>query len=373
MARNCGIASMFYNLCNGTMAWGEDDGVDKTWYTYTDTSHGNKDCHPLNPPFRSTLYLTDPGNGGWLDYISPRTSDVYKVFDFDGFHIDQLGNRGSVYGYSGNAVDLRVGYRKFIDRMKADNPEKVLAFNAVSEYGQEEIAKTDVSFFYNEVWEHQFSDLKNVVDHNLDFDSGKNTVLAAYMNYNTTGYFNTPSILLADAVIFALGASHIELGEHMMSYVYWPSKSNEMTEELKKCLVYYYDFLVAYENLLRDGADYSVLNMSCADPAICNWGPEKGKVNTIVKQKDGKYIIHLLNFSDATHLDWCDAGKTQAEPEEITNFNINLYTSKKVSKIWVASPDVLGGVPRDVKYSSGSGMISVEVPYLKYWTMIVVE
>lgn len=43
---------------------------------------------------------------------------------------------------------------------------------------------------------------------------------AAYMNYNKAdnrGEFNTPGILLTDAVMFALGGSHLELGgDHML-------------------------------------------------------------------------------------------------------------------------------------------------------------
>jgi dextranase len=59
-------------------------------------------------------------------------------------------------------------------------------------------------------------------------------VFAAYLNYNKADnggsgdkMMNTPGVLLTDAVMFALGGSHLELGDHMLSREYfrlphWP-------------------------------------------------------------------------------------------------------------------------------------------------------
>ena len=62
-----------------------------------------------------------------------------------------------------------------------------------------------------------------------------NTVFAAYMNYNKAdnrGEFNTPGILLTDAVMFALGGSHLELGgDHMLCKEYFPNENLTMSEE----------------------------------------------------------------------------------------------------------------------------------------------
>ena len=54
------------------------------------------------------------------------------------------------------------------------------------------------------------------------------------MNYNradNTGEFNTPGVLLTDAVMFALGGSHLELGDHMLCKEYFPNDNLEMDEE----------------------------------------------------------------------------------------------------------------------------------------------
>ena len=66
--------------------------------------------------------------------------------------------------------------------------------------------------------------------------------------------FNTPAVLLADATIFASGASHIELGDgsRMLSSEYFPADTKfAVSPELSMQLRHYYDFLTAYENVLR--------------------------------------------------------------------------------------------------------------------------
>ena len=370
------MASMFYNLNNGVFEWYAKDGCSNTWLTFKDKSRLVIDMHDLNcPPFRSDLLLVDPNIDAWNEYLAKQTDDVYKVFDFDGFHIDQLGNRGNIYDYNGNPVDLTTGYEKIIKTMKKAQPDKFLAFNAVSGFGQEHIAAAPVDFLYNEVWEYNFGDIKATLDRNRTIDPSRNTVIAAYIHDKNDGYFNTPAVLLLDATIFALGASHIELGEKLICHIYWPSCKMEMKPELEEALVEYYDFLTGYENLLRDGGKESKLNVTSPDIPITYWEPSAGKVNVYGKQVGGRTVAHLINFKDASHMKWRDENRNQTEPKEIKGFRITVPTVKSVSKVWVASPDYEGGAPQEVHYtvSDDKTKVTVTVPYLKYWTMVVVE
>ncbi|GAO29678.1 glycoside hydrolase family 66 protein [Geofilum rubicundum] len=185
--RERGMKSIFYNLCFGVLSDGASDGVQEEWYIFKDKFRNNKDYHGLPKPyFWSDIYLTDPGHSGWLNYMAQQNDDVYQVFDFDGFQIDQLGNRETVYDYNGNVVNLPEQYLKFIDAMKNEHPEKALIMNAVSEYGQEQIAQGDIDFFYNEVWGDtpKFTDLERIIHENNAFRNDLKTVFAAYMNYN---------------------------------------------------------------------------------------------------------------------------------------------------------------------------------------------
>ena len=372
-AHKYNIASMFYDLCYGVLEWAEEDGVSPSWYLYKDSSAKNRDYHPLSAPFRSNIYLVNPGLDGWLSYFSDRVAEVYKVYDFDGFHIDQLGSRGDRYGADGKKVDMPAGYGKFLEKMKQAQPSKKLAFNAVSRYGQAKIAAAPSDFLYNEVWTTGFSEISKILEENNSLAPDKNTVLAAYMNYKQSGNFNTPAVLLADAVIFALGGSHLELGEHMLSNEYFPSANLKMTAELSEALVSYYDFLTGYENLLRDGAVKSGLSVSSDDVKMAQWGPVKGSVNTASFQVGDKLVLHLLNFENARHLDWRDDSMTQARPSEHEDMNITVRSSRDVKRVWVASPDYNGGIPQEATFSASGISIKITVPSLKYWTMVVIE
>lgn len=370
------IASMFYDLVNGVFEWCEKDGCGSTWYTYKDRNHQTKDYHPLDvPPFRSQLYLVDPNLDEWNDYFAKQISDVYKVFDFDGFHIDQLGNRGTVYDYYGNTVDLPEGYKKVISTMKKAEPNKYLAFNAVSEWGQDRIASAPVDILYNEVWEYDFSAFHTLLANNKKLNPSLNTVVCAYIHSTNEGYFNTPAVLMADAAIFSMGGAHLELGENLISNIYWPGCCLKVKPELEAALVKYYDFLVAYENILRDNVKECKLTVSSDDVQVCAWDAVLGKINAYTTQKSGKVMVHLHNYVNAAHMNWHDTQRNQTEPEEIKNFSITVPCLKAVNRVWAASPDYEACAPQELEYklAEDGSTVTVKVPSLKYWTMIVIE
>jgi dextranase len=379
-ARSRNMASMWYDLCFGALKNAENDGVKESWYVFKNRNRTNKDVHELSAPFRSSIFVVDPGNPEWLDYFSKRVEDVYAVYDFDGFHIDQLGNRGILYDYSGNQVNLPDGFEKFIKRMVADFPGKKHAFNAVSEYGQPQIASAGVNFLYNEIWGESasYADLKTIIDNNRSYNNASNSVFAAYMNYEKgrqKGTFNTPGVLMTDAVMFALGASHIELGEHMLDNEYYPNDNLQPDNALKAALVRYYDFLVAYQNLLRDGGEFNEITITSADVAVplVAWPPQSGKIVCLSKNILDKQVVHLLNFANATHLQWRDLNGTQAEPRLQRDISLQINMSQPVKKIWAATPDKEGKMYEELTFAQSNNLITVTIPALKYWTMLVME
>ena len=207
------MKTMFYNLAYGALENASTDGVAEEWYLYRDQEHREKDNHHLDPPFRSSIYLTNPGNSEWQAYLAARHDDVYRVFNFDGYHIDQLGNRGTVYDYDGNTVDLAASYLPFIAAMKQAQPNKRLVMNAVSGYGQEQIAQSATDILYTEVWDEcqSYADLADVIAYN-DQPSGGNSV-PCWQPTSTTaarqhGLRERPGVLLANAVIFSFGGAH---------------------------------------------------------------------------------------------------------------------------------------------------------------------
>ena len=378
--RERNMKSMFYNLCYGALKNAAQDGVKEEWYIYDDTKHTNKVTLTLSYPFKSNIYLLDPGNEEWMDYMVKQVADVYAVYDFDGFHIDQVGIHDK-FDFNGKSVDFPEGFLRFINKMKESFPKKYNAFNAVGGFGQSKVAKSKIDFLYNEVWNEssQYTDLKTIIDNNANYSENKlNTVFAAYINYNIAEYpgtFNTPGVLMADAVMFALGASHLELGEHMLGKEYFPNDNLVMDPLLKKSLVSYYDFLVAYENILRDGGSFNDVPVSCTDgsSSISQWPPQKGKVISLAKKVGSRQVVHFLNFTNASHLIWRDMDGTQIEPRLIKSMPVRIETSQAVKKVWAATPDSEGSMYKELEFTTSTGYVSFEIPALKYWTMIVLE
>ena len=398
-----GMKSIFYNLCFGALDGWEERGVQPEWFIHKDQNHTTKDKHDLPDSWKSDIYLVNPANEDWLAYLAERNDEVYSFLDFDGYQIDQLGSRGNVYDYDGNSVNLRNGFATFINYMKNRHPEKRLIMNAVSGWGASQIAGTGkVDFLYNEVWgnhagnslssgEGRFSNIKKIIDENRSQSPTLRSVLAAYMNYTTDGKnFNTPGIVMADAVMFALGGSHLELGgDHMLCREYFPHDGMKWHSQLEDWMTRYYDFLTAYENLLRDEwTEQTNVKATCSDVTINTWEPVANQVTMLAREVNGRQVIHLLNFthedgasvSDNNYLlCWHDNQATRPWPKCFEALSIKLTGMTgmgKVRRIWVASPDYCGGAMQeltDYRYTSSTGTITLTLPSLQFWTMIVVE
>lgn len=378
------IKAMSYNLCYGALDDAALDGVSDEWYMYTDPNHTTKEVVSLPmPPFKSNLNLVDPSNAGWQNYIAAKTNDAYAVYNFDGYQVDQMGNLNkSLYTYSGVSIELDKAFLSFLKGIKTLAPSKRLVMNAVSQYGQQvSITQAPVDFLYTEVWapDEGYKDLTTIIQNNDAWTNNtKKTVLAAYMDYNvanSTGYFNTPGILLTDAVIFAFGASHLELGDHMLCKEYFPNNNLQMKPDLQQAIVHYYDFLTGYQNLLRDGGTFNNPNINSADgkTTLSNWPPQTGTVSVIGKDMGTRQVIHLINFANAASFDWRDADGNQATPNIFQNVSFILTTTKKVTKLWMASPDINGGALQSISFTQSGNAISFTLPSLQYWDMIVAD
>jgi dextranase len=175
--------------------------------------------------------------------------------------------------------------------------------------------------------------------------------------------------------MFALGGDHLELGEHMLGKEYFPNNNLTMSTLLKTSLVSYYDFIVAYQNILRDGGSFNNVSVYCTNSSssIEQWPPQTGKVISLGKKSDERQVIHLFNFKNATHLSWRDLDGTQAEPLLVKSMPLRISTSQSVKKLWVATPDSEGSLYEELDFTSGEGYISFVLPALKYWTMIVLD
>lgn len=391
-----GMKSIFYNLCFGALKEYEKDYVSSDWGLYKKDGNGNlyQDYHDLPSDWQSDIYLMNPGNENWQNYLEDRYNEVYANYDFDGYQVDQLGGRGDVFDKKGGTIDLEYNYGLFLKAMKGYKKDKRLVMNSVQSYGAHHICNArladgtpTVDFCYNELWESQasFSDLFQVIQYNdRESEHDLQTVFAAYINYNKADHawdyadknVNTPGALLTDAVMFAIGGSHLEMGDHMLTREYFPAKPLGMTEDLKQRLIHYYDFMTAYQNILRgidSKAAFTPTIRSSTHP-INAWPPQEYKITAFAKKVDNMIAVHLLNFRNTNDLSWRDLEGTRPAPEKLENVQITYTTSRHITKVWTATPDKNGGVPMELlNFTQTGNDVSVTVPSLEYWTMLVFE
>lgn len=379
---NYNIKTMFYNLCYGALddAGAREEGVKLEWYAYKDKYHTDFDKMDFDNNWVSDIYLLNPGNEDWQAFLSERNEEVYSVFDFDGFHIDQLGDWGQHYTYEGQLIAFPQAYASFINAMKKQHPDKRLVMNAVSSFGSQAICQTDnVDFSYNELWasEDKFTDIYSVIKGTEVYSQGKlKSILAAYMNYECDRcLFNEPGVLLTDAVIFALGGAHLELGDHMLCREYFPYTGVTMSPALRDKMINYYDFMTAYETLLRGDGEEETLDVKAKEGKvnITAWPPKLKHLTTFARKQGQRHILHILNFLNADQLSWRDLKGTMPAPRLVKDLPVQVTINETVHHVYIASPDYHGGALVELPFEQTDGQVNFSIPELKYWDMIVME
>jgi GH15 family glucan-1,4-alpha-glucosidase len=385
--------AMSYNLIYGAWAgYGSDgSGVDYHWGLWSNnncTSQVNIALTGLETP---NLYVFDPGNAGWQGYLFGQMANEFSVYSFDGWQADQLGNQGTTYSCAGVAVNPATEFNGFLTNAGTALTGKQLVFNAVGQYGQSAVgANADLEFLYTECWpalgQTSYNDLRTAVTQNNTYSSGtKSTVLAAYPDetyadsYTAAdpSFFNTPGVLYEDATIFASGADHIELGDvdHMLSEPDYSSDGLFMSAGLQQSMVSYYNFLTAYENLLRDGLTNSTNAISLPGGPSTSTNGTAGTVWTFARSKTGTDVLQFINMLNLSSSAWMDTNANQPAPTVQTNVAVKYYytSTTSPSSVYVASPDANGGIAQSLSFTtgtdSGGHYVTFTLPTLDYWDM----
>ena len=387
MAHSYNLVAMNYNLYGGAYDNYASDGSGVTLsmgiFSGSTPSFANQLNYALPGGWAtSALYEMNNRDTGWQNYIYGREQTVFANFAFDGWHIDSLGQH-NVYDYAGNAFNLDDYNPQFINNAKTTLGKRV-TFNTVDAGGENQVAQNaNVDFVYSELWSGNanYSDFKTRVDNVRRFGS-KAVVFPAYMNYaKTSGTFNEASVRLTDAAIFANGASHLELGDgdKMLHREYFADDQNVlMTSTLAAAMRNYYDFLVAYENLLRDGT-VSAANQVTVTGATTSTSGSAGAVWVIPRKTLGYNTLHLINLVNNTSTAWRDDNGTYPAPPMLSSLGVKMYYSGTLGggKLWCATPDTNSSSAIQLTYASGSdtggNYITFTVPQLQYWDMVWLE
>ncbi|MCJ8014556.1 S-layer protein [Paenibacillus sp. KQZ6P-2] len=201
-AQKYGSAAMAYQMNYAARENYEDFGVSPQWGLYNkaqlDPSHPQKDQNgfSFNVNGKTTsLFLQDPGNKLWQNYITKQFDRSINVFGFNGIHLDQWGasDNSFLYDFNGNKRYYSLDYDKLInstkDSLLANNPDKSdVTFNMVggnAEYSAVPNPNTKTDFDYSEIWQdrNHYQDVQKVVEDTREKNGGKAMVIAGYMNY----------------------------------------------------------------------------------------------------------------------------------------------------------------------------------------------
>jgi len=340
-------------------------------------------------------------DSAWTAHMLDEYEQAVRAMAFDGVHLDQYGfPKKAIRKRGGRAevVALKELYPRFIDavreRMTGTGEGLGVIFNNVGNYPTHTTASANQDIMYIEVWDpaSHLRDLKTIID-NARQRSGKQTVLAAYFPWFHPEKRHDAEqaefgATLAMATIFASGGYHLLLGEHgnVLADPYFP-KYGPTSERFKATLARYYDFIVMYRELLFDLAldDVSMaftggINTEVAfrkEQVPFTPNERTDAVWTIVKEKPGYVVIHLINLLGIDNDVWHE-GKAKA-PDVLTDIEVRIELWEDVEGIYWSSPDGSGLSPKQLsselvpKGEQEGHYVKFTLPRLDYWTMVWVK
>jgi dextranase len=350
------------------------------WQAHPDWALHDAEGNPI--PFgQDFLYIMDPSpDSPWTQHLLAQFAEAVREMSFDGIHLDQYGDPKEGFDARGRPVDITQAFCAFInwtrETLTALRPDAAVVFNAVNNWPIESVAQAQQDFLYIEVWppHTRYCDLWSLILNARRQGGGKPVVLAAYIP--PTQPYN---VRLTDAVIFASGGYHIELGERggMLADPYFP-KYQRVNSELAMVLRRYYDFTVQYENVLaldtEDTTQEWAGHIFIEGVEVTNDG-SIGRVWVMTREGNGVEVIHLINLVGIPTAEWTEP--LPAGPSILKDLQVRYYTEQKIQRIWLASPDFASPqaipVEFDLEKFNGKNYVKFLVPRLEYWDLVVLE
>ena len=392
-AKERNMTTMAYNASYAAYAdaFHDGSGVKLQWAAWSDAQspRTEADTKSLNlPPGWATprLMFMNQNDPDWRRYIFGRMDDLFRVFPFDGWHIDTYGD-ASAFAWDGTPINYFAGSPAFANAAHAALHRPVL-LNTVGGHGQAAMAHSAVDIVYSELWPDDHPTYASILEAAEEIHTAnpaKAIVFPAYLHRelsdrltnkpNEHAFFDQPAVLLADAVIFASGASHLELGDgsRMLSNPYFPADTSiTPSPDLLQKLRWYYDFQVAYENYLAGGVQEVSLPITLSGAKQTDRG-EAGAIWAFARQKGQDTMVHLVNLTGLRTSDWRDDGLNDPPAPILHNLRVKVQLANNVTAAGWASPDVDEGRWHPlvlVKDTSSGQDYEISIPELHYWSVI---
>lgn len=218
-------------------------------------------------------------------------------------------------------------------------------------------------------------------------EAGEHTVELAYAEGDsgavnidrlTLGEFDEASMRLQNAVIFASGATPIQLGdnEQSLAHEYFPNRSKSLRPSLKRALRRQYSFVTAYEELLFapdvQPVEARLERIHSVSPAHTLIDHGTGGVWGLLRESPGRDVIHLVNLVGVNNDRWRDAAPTPQAQAHI-ELSFTLKPGAQIDDVSWATPDVRDLALHPLPFVQRGDNVRFQVPYLAYWDVIVVR
>lgn len=323
------------------------------------------------------MVIMDPRpESPWMQHLLDQFRDVLNQTQFDGIHLDQYGDPKVGYDAKRISFDLAGALaesidatRKVVDELR---PGGAVAFNAVTNWPVEQVAVAGEDIVYIEVWPPytSFGDLHTLIVSAQKISDGKPVVLAAYVHP-----WQSANPQINDAIIFASGGGHIELGEEngYLADPYFPKyevMDNDQAETLRR----YYDFAVRYQNWI--GPQSQDVTRMWADnlkiPGVDTSNTlQFDKVFPIVRENGDTTSISLVNLLGLPHGKW---NEPVPAPQEQSAFDLLVTIGdRKVASVSFASPDRAILSTSSLEFTQKNDRVTIKVPELKIWDLIIIR
>lgn len=393
-ARARNIFTMAYSLIYGDS--GNNDPEYPEWCAFRSpwsTSEDRIDYHDAG--YR--IFKMDVTNPGWQNHLFNQFRDSIDKVGFDGIHLDNLGGTWNYRYNSDTGIDESRGFPDFINRARANlrmlYPKACITHNDVATNYLDNVARSDADLYYSEVWiHHTYNEIRQLISRGQSA-SGKQVVLAAYINRKSWSemgdptkppqptWINDASAKLMDACIFANGGFHLEMGENgdMLVNEYFPLRSPRIHAGLKRSMRSFYDFAVRYENFLfhntlggvRDSTD--AMQIWSGTHALSK-DAQSGTIWTILKEwKDEYDTLSLINLNGVDP-QWRNVSSNPAPQSGVL---LKYYMDKKAQRVLLATPDDGLGQAVELPFMEGVDgpgyYVTFTVPSLRFWDLIIVD
>lgn len=364
LGKESGMKNMLYIPWGNTSTVAGNDGISPQMLLYNDQSKvGDNSAVTATLEggtdkwARYSLMQANPSNDEFKNMLFESARRALESMGFDGVHIDTLGpNYGNTYTasgtYYGNDFAASDGMPFFVneisDYFNKDSWQKTgsnvrFSFNNVGNWGAKYLAgNTNLDYLYAEQWPGMgnttYNDMYNTIKMLNTYDYHR-VIIPAYVHKGGSGSkFNDNGVELINLVIMASGASHLELGEHMLRGEYFPADDISMSSELEDWITKQYDFKIAFSRFFNNKTYTNNLSFSSSH-SVSN-GEVRGDKTTLIELSD-EYTVatSILATTGLNAMEWQDNKLDRNSLGTLDNFSIGFNKKPKDGNIYVATLD----------------------------------